>query len=129
MSTATYLNNRKAVPVYIGSMLIYCEDMSISEKRVIAEASTVSGGGAVTNTAPRCASITLKGRAFNEELPLHNAAQLDSMLRSSTTLTVQYRGLILGRCRILSFTVSDSGLNYVDITVTLSSDSISEPEE
>lgn len=126
MSTETIITSRRAVPVDIGTLKLYCEEMSISGKRVIAEASTVSGSDTVTNTSPRCDVITLKGRTFDEEKPLHAAALLDSLLRSSTLLTVQYRGLIFGSSRILSFTVSDSGRDFVEVTVTLSSAAVSE---
>ena len=120
------MTSRRAVPVDIGTMKLYCEEMSISGKRVIAEASTVSGSDTVTNTSPRCDCITLKGRTFDEEKPLHSAALLDQLLRSSSLLTVQYRGLVFNNCRILSFAVSDSGRDFVDVTVVLSSGSVSE---
>ena len=127
MSTSTYISNRKAVPVTIGTMQLYCEDMKLSAKRVIAETSTVSGSGTVTNTSPRCAVITFKGRAFSETSPLHNAALLDALLRSSNTQTVQYRGLVFSSCRVLAFEVTDSGRDYIDVSVTLSSTGITEP--
>ena len=128
MSTSTFISNRRAVPVNIGTMQLYCESMVLSAKRAVSEASTVSGSGTVTNTSPRCADITLKGRAFNEEQPLHSAAVLDSLLRSSTALTVQYRGLIFNSCRILTYEVTDSGRDYADISVSLSSAGVTEPE-
>jgi len=128
MSTSTFITNRKASPVTIGNMQLYCESMELSAKRVIAETSTVSGTGTVTNTAPRSAVITLKGRAFDETSPLKSAAQLDSLLRSSNTLTVQYRGLVFTSCRVLAFEVTDSGRDYIDVSVTLSSSGITEPE-
>ena len=128
MSTSTLINNRRAVPMNIGSLRLYCEEMSLTGKRVIAETSTVSGSDVVTNTSPRCASVTIKGHIFDEEVPLSAGAALDSLLRSTQTLTVYYRGLIFGNCRVLSFNISDSGREYLDVTITLSTDLITEEE-
>jgi len=128
MSTSTYITSRRAVPVSIGTMQLYCEDMTIAAKRVNAETSTVSGSGTVTGSAPRCAVVNMKGRTFDESSPLHSAAQLDALLRSHSTLTVSYRGLVFDDCRILAYEVTDSGRDYVDLSVTLSSAGISEPE-
>ena len=128
MSTSTYITSRRAVPVSIGTMQLYCEGMTIAAKRIIAETSTVSGGGTLTGSAPRCAVINMKGRTFDESSPLHSAAQLDTLLRSSAALTVRYRGLVFEDCRILTYEVTDSGRDYVSLSVTLSSAGISEPE-
>ncbi len=129
MSTTTILNQRKAIPVNIGDMQLYCEEFSASASRTVSEAATVTGDAALTGTFPRSAKLTMKGRAFDEDAPLSFLLMLNDMLRSPQTLTVEYRGLFFGDCRVLSYSVGDSGENYTDISVTLSSADIYSAEE
>ncbi|MBR4626855.1 MAG: hypothetical protein IKO47_04020 [Ruminococcus sp.] len=129
MSTSTFLEQRKAVPVYIGDMLLYCESFTAEAERTVAEKSTVDGDAALTNTFPRRAKLTLTGRVFNEEEPLMNVLMLNDMLRSASVLTVEYRGLYFGNCRILSYKAADTGKSFLDLSLTLSSDNIYIPEE
>ena len=129
MSTATYLNQRKAVPVNIGDMLLYCEEFTAAAARTVSEQGTVSGSAAVTGTFPHSAKLTMKGRAFDEDEPLSHVLMLNDMLRSSTVLTVEYRGLFFANCRIVSYKAGDCGNDWLDVTVTLSSDNVYIPEE
>ena len=129
MSTSTYLTRRKAVPVNIGDMLLYCEEFTASAARTVSEKATVSGGAAVTNTFPHSAKLTLKGRAFDEDEPLRHIQMLNDMLRSSAVITVEYRGLFFGNCRISAYKADDCGSEWLDVSVTLSSDNVYIPEE
>ena len=129
MSTETYLSRPKAVPVNIGDMQLYCEEFTASAARALSEEGTVSGGAAVTGTFPRSAKLTLSGRVFDEDSPLRHVLMLNDMLRSASVLTVEYRGLFFGNCRIVSYKAGDCGSEWLDISITLSSDNLYIPEE
>jgi len=129
MSTETYLCRRKAVPVNIGDMQLYCEEFTAAAARALSEEGTVSGGAAVTGTFPHSTKLTMKGRVFDEDEPLRHVLTLNDMLRSASVLTVEYRGLFFGNCRIVSYKAGDSGSDWIDVSVTLSSDNVYIPEE
>ncbi len=128
MSIVTVLNSRQAEEVSLGQLTLWCEEFTVTAVRVLSETSTVSGDNTVTNTYPRYARITLKGRAFCEDVPMYHAMELDSMLRDGTVFDVSYRGMVMKNCRVQSYTVSDKGLNELAVSVVLAAEYLEEEE-
>lgn len=114
------LEQRKAVPVLICGIQLFCDSFSVSDTKVIAERATVSGGNAVTNIHPKCSRVVLKGRTFNETTPMEHVCVLKGFMDNSQTFNFFYRGISCKKCRVAAFTVEDSGRNYLDFSLTLS---------
>ena len=113
------IEQRKAVPVFICGIQLFCDSFSVSDTKVIAERATVSGGNAVTNIHPKCSRVVLKGRTFNETTPIEPVCVLKGFMDNSQTFNFFYRGISCKKCRVAAFTVEDSGRNYLDFSLTL----------
>ena len=129
MSASTVISTRKAVPVAIGSVTLYCESFRAAAAMTVTEASAVSGGGIVTNSAPRCEKLTFTGRIADEEQPLGAVMELNNMLRAPEPFDVEYRGLVFPDCVIQSFTADDNGCDYIEVSVTLITPELTEQAE
>lgn len=118
MNETTTFTAREAFPVAIGSVTMYCEKFRASAARRFTEESTVIGGDVFTNESPRSMEMTFSGRICVENAPLLTLLNAYNTLRRSVRNDISYRGLVFRNCQMKSFTVEDSGLDYVELSVT-----------
>ena len=113
------LSERKAFPVRIGDILLYCDGYKASAATMLAEASTVSGSSIVTNSAPRAMKLTLRGRIIPTNKPMQFVCSAYNMLHSRAIFNIDCRGLSCTGCKILSFTAEDTGNDYISAETSL----------
>ena len=113
------LNSRKAVPVTIGSTVIYCDDFRVTAVKSVSEAATASGLGVISNVFPRAAKLTISGRIYDEDNPMGAVISANAMLRSTLTLEIEYRGLKFTGCYVQSYDIRDPGKDYIEVSITL----------
>ncbi|MBR6967013.1 MAG: hypothetical protein IKH78_00640 [Ruminococcus sp.] len=119
MSSVTAFTHREALPVTIGSCVIYCEEFRASAARSINEEPTADGGTALTNDSLRSTRLTFSGRICTEDDPMDFVYDFNSLIRSGTALAVEYMGLRFTGCRMLAYTYEDKGGDWASATVTL----------
>lgn len=129
MNGSVWLEQRKAVPVIIGDVQIYCDSFSVSDSRVLAERATASGDNAVTNQYVKLPRVILKGRTFDEDTPLGAVCSLNGLMGSAQTFNVFYRGITCRNCVVTAYTADDSGRDYIDFSLTLAVESFERIEE
>lgn len=115
------ISERKAFPVRIGDILMYCDGYKASAVRMLAEASTVSGNNIVTNGAPKAMRLTLRGRIIPSNKPMQFVCTAYNMLRSKVLFNIDCRGLSCTGCTLLSFSAEDTGKDYINAEITLAS--------
>lgn len=118
MST-NIINSRKPELVALGSFTLCCESFKAEASLAVADEVTVSGDEVITSAAPKYTRITLTGRVCDENSPLAAVITINNMLRSRTAMSVTYRGVVFSSCRLLSYKITDSGEDFLDITATL----------
>lgn len=64
----TKVRVRKAFPVKIGAMTLYCERMKCSAETTIYESSTVSGFPVKANKGRKMTRVSFTGRVYNEKI-------------------------------------------------------------
>lgn len=119
MSSTAAFSERRAVPVVIGGVTLYCEGFRISAARVLNEESAADGSTAVTNSAYRSSRLTFRGRVCTEDAPEDFILGFNSLVHSAATFTIEYTGLVFSGCRMLGYTIEDKGGEWADISVTV----------
>jgi hypothetical protein len=124
------LTFREAEPVAIGSYTLYCERFSASAARDISETSTVTGNGIITGDGQRASRLTFSGRVCDENEPLSFLRYIGNMIRGSTSINIEYRGIVFSGCRLQKYEVEDNGDDSINASVTFITENIfSEAEE
>jgi hypothetical protein len=118
MSGATAFSCRRAVPVSIGGIIVYCESFRATAARVLSEESTADGGTAVTNSAYRSTRLVFSGRVCTQGQPEDFILGFNGLVHSAADFTVEYMGLIYGGCRMLSYSFEDKGGEWAEVSVT-----------
>lgn len=119
MNRVTAFSERRAEPVIIGGITLYCEDFRITAARVMNEESAVDGSTAVTNSAYRSSRITFRGRVCTQGAPEDFILSLNGLVHSAAAFTIEYTGLVFSGCRMLAYTIEDKGGEWADISVTV----------
>ena len=119
MSEVTAFSCRKAVPVDIGGITVYCESFKASAARVLNEESTADGGTAVTNSAFRSSRLSFSGRVCTQGQPGDFVLGFNALVHSPADFSVEYMGLIFSGCRMMSYSLEDKGGEWAEISVTL----------
>lgn len=119
MTEVTAINERKPVPVAIGGSTLFCEGFKASAVRSITEESTSDGGTVFTNNASRSTKLIFSGRVCTEGSPADFIYSFNALVNSSAGFNVEYMGLVFSGCRMLSYSFSDNGGDWADVTVTL----------
>lgn len=119
MSETAVISTKTAYPVYIGSLLLFCEQFRAVGLRNYTEKNTVNGDTVFTGTGKKVLRITMKGRICNLRYPVGMLVIADTVLREETGFTMEYRGITFSNCRLQSFTAEDMGENYINFSVTV----------
>lgn len=112
------ITSRTAQPVSIGDIDFYCESMKASAVNVFYEQPTVSGDTVISNEYRKASKLIFSGRAYIDS-QFSLLTRLNNMMKSSSSFSVTYMGIIIDGCRLQSFTFDDKGLDYAEISVTL----------
>ncbi|MBR1591657.1 MAG: hypothetical protein IJ666_01420 [Ruminococcus sp.] len=112
------ITSRTAAPITVGDIDFYCESMKVSAVNLFYEQPTVSGGTVVSNEYTKASRLTFSGRICGDTR-FETMADLNNMMKSVSDFSVSYMGIIIGGCRLQSFTFSDNGLDYAEISLTL----------
>ena len=115
----TSLSDRKAVPVVIGGITIYCEGFKASALRNIDENSTVVGDTVMTSNASRSTKLIFTGRICSENSPDDALFSLNALVNSASSFTVEYMGLDFDNCYMSAYSFTDKGGDWTDVSVTL----------
>lgn len=107
---------RKAFPVKIGAMTLYCERMKCSAETTIYESSTVSGFPVKANKGRKMTRVSFTGRVYNEKNPMRIAGFANN-LNSYEELEIIYRDISFHGCIITGYSAEDSGEDYITLTV------------
>lgn len=118
MTGITEISSRKAYPVIIGTMTMYCENFRISGNKLFSEKSTASGKDVFTNTCLRALKFTLEGRIYNKDSPLGIISDSDSIMRNNKELTIEYRGMYFPRSFLQSFSIEDKDEDFICASLT-----------
>lgn len=119
MSSTAAFSERRAEPVAIGGITLYCESFRISAARVMNEESAADGSTAVTNSAYRSSRLTFRGRVCTQGAPGDFILGLNGLVHSAAAFTIEYTGLVFSGCRMLAYTLEDKGGEWADISVTV----------
>lgn len=112
------VTRREAVPVQIGPVTLYCESFRAAGSSVLYEQPTVSGGTVITNRYKRSSELTFTGRVYGTAAEI--IAVFDILTGGHPALSLTYRELSFTGCLLRSYTAEDSGGDFTDVTVTLS---------
>lgn len=119
MTETTQLNSRKPTFMSIGPLSLYCEHFKAAAARRFNEESTVQGEGVITNESGRAMEMTFSGRIYAGDKPLNSLLTMYNLLRGTMNTTVNYCGLVFSGCHMKAFSLEDSGLDYVDASITI----------
>lgn len=118
MSQSTVLSHREAIPVTVGSTVVYCESFRASAVKSINEETTVNGKSLITSSGVRALKLSFSGRIYDESAPLKFLADMNYEM-GSQPFTVIYRGLIFSDCILQKYEVTDSGKEWTEASFTL----------
>lgn len=115
----TFVNLNQPIPVKIGEMTLYCEKMNLSAKTVLYCTPTLTGVPVRTNKCRQPTHLTFSGRVYEPERPMFLALMMNNM-NGRDGLEVIYRDMRFINCTVTGVKAEDSGKDYIDVTVTLS---------
>lgn len=116
---STIISSKAPYPVRIGTLLLYCEKFHAESSRAYSEKTTVSGNTFFSNTNKKALRITLEGRIYDKDVPMRSVLYANAMMKSDITFSFAYRDISFSGCLIQSFSVTDSGEDYIDVSITL----------
>lgn len=112
----TEVKVRKAFPVQIGNMTLYCESMKFSAETAIFENSTVTGFPLITNKDCKATRLSFTGRVYDEKYPMRWAG-FACNYNSYEGLDIIYRDLCFPKCIVTGVSAEDSGEDYITLTI------------
>lgn len=118
MTGITEISSRKAYPITIGSMIMYCENFRAAGNKQFSEKSTAIGNDVFTNTCCRALKFTLEGRIYNKDSPLSIISDSDSIMRTNKELIIEYRGLYFTSSFLQSYCMEDKGEDFIYASLT-----------
>jgi hypothetical protein len=113
------LSEKKAFPVKIGAMTLYCEKMTLSADTAVTVNPTVTGSSVVTNKCKKVTRLSFTGRIYNKEKPMFYAGFANN-LNGNEGVEIIYRDLRFVRCIITGIKAVDGGEDFVELTVEAS---------
>ena len=118
----TEVKVRKAFPVQINNLKLYCESMKLSAETAVFESSTVTGYPLMTNKDRKMLRLSFTGRVYNENTPMRLAG-FAANYNNYEGIDIIYRDLRFPRCIITGFSAEDSGEDYITLTVNAATNS------
>lgn len=102
----------------IGKLFMYVESFKAVASVSLYEQPDVSGKTLLTNRCRKSTKLTFTGRTSDSVGPLDTLTKLQNMMNSPESFDISYRGILIPGCDIQGFTVEDSGLDYIEISLT-----------
>lgn len=118
MSSVTFISHNEAVPVTVGSCLLYCDSFKASAVKAVSEETTVNGMSIFTSSGIRALRLTFSGRIYDENSALDFLYAISNEM-SGQTFSIEYKGLRFTDCIMQKYEVSDSGKDWTEGTFTL----------
>jgi hypothetical protein len=115
----TSLSDRKAVPVVIRGITLYCENFKAVSVRNIVETSTSTGNMAITSNASRSTKLIFTGRICSEDAPADALFSFNAFVNLASPFNVTYMGLTFNNCYMSAYSFTDKGGDWIDVSVTL----------
>lgn len=113
------LSTKKAFPVKIGPMTLYCEKMTLQTSTDVSVASTLTGYSHYTNKCRKITKLSFTGRVYNKEKPMLYAG-LANNINGTDSFQIIYKNLRFIDCIITGVNAIDSGENFIELTIDVS---------
>ena len=119
----TEISEKRAFPVKIGTVELYCEKMTMSAKTILTVNPTIKGTAITTNKCRRLTEFSFTGRVYNKEKPMFLAG-LANNLNGTENVEIIYKDLRFARCTVTGYSAVDSGDDYIELTINAATSSI-----
>lgn len=119
----TEISEKRAFPVKIGTVELYCEKMTMSAKTILTVNPTIKGTAITTNKCRRLTEFSFTGRVYNKEKPMFLAG-LANNLNGTENVEIIYKDLRFARCIVTGYSAVDSGEDYIELTINAATSSI-----
>ncbi len=119
----TEISEKRAFPVKIGTVELYCEKMTMSAKTILTVNPTIKGTAITTNKCRRLTEFSFTGRVYNKEKPMFLAG-LANNLNGTENVEIIYKDLRFARCTVTGYSAVDSGEDYIELTINAATSSI-----
>lgn len=119
----TEISEKRAFPVKIGTVELYCEKMTMTAETILNVNPTINGTAVMTNKCRRLTKFSFTGRVYNKEKPMFLAG-LANNLNGTENVEIVYKDLRFGRCTITGYSAIDSGEDYIELTINAATSSI-----
>lgn len=119
----TEISEKRAFPVKIGTVELYCEKMTMSAKTILTVNPTIKGTAITTNKCRRLTEFSFTGRVYNKEKPMFLAG-LANNLNGTENVEIIYKDLRFARCTVTGYSAVDSGNDYIELTINAATSSI-----
>lgn len=117
------ISQKKAFPVKIGAVELYCEKMTLSAETTVRIEPTLDGRPIAANKCRYMTQLSFTGRVYEKAAPLRMAG-LANNLNGVEKQEIKYRNLRYPNCIITGFKAIDSGEDFIELTVNAATGSI-----
>ncbi len=108
-SGSFFAADSKSFKAVLGDIELYVNKWQLGGQRIISEQASVNGINLVTNSSGRFRRLILEGIWVNDNEPDNLIVKLEDFIQNYTSFTVNLHHIVFTDCRLVKYTLSESG--------------------